>query len=103
MVQMIKVAHASDLPLGKTMLVEAGGEAIALFNIDGSYYAIGNTCTHRGGPLCEGDVEGTVVTCPWHGATFDITSGSVLSPPADEGVASYKVHVDGDDIQVEIP
>ena len=103
MVQMIKVANASDLPLGKTMLVEAGGEAIALFNIDGSYYAIGNTCTHRGGPLCEGDVEGTVVTCPWHGATYDIITGSVLTPPADQRVTSYKVQVDGHDIKIEMP
>ncbi len=101
--EMVKVARTSDLLPSNAMSVEVVGETVALFNIDGTYYAIGNTCTHRGGPLCEGDVEGTVVTCPWHGATFDITSGSVLSSPADEGVTSFKVHVDGDDIQVEIP
>ena len=60
-------------------------------------------CTHQGGPLSEGEVEGTVVTCPWHGATYDITTGSVLGPPAPEGVVSYKVQVDGNDIKVELP
>ncbi len=69
-------------------------------NIDGTYYAIADTCTHRGGPLSEGAVEGTVVSCPWHGATFDVTTGNVLGPPAAEGVAHYNVQVDGNDIKV---
>ncbi len=101
--EMVKVARTSDLAPGNAMLVEVAGETVALFNLDGTYYAIGNTCTHRGGPLCEGEVEGTVVTCPWHGATYDITTGSVLTPPADQGVTSYKVQVDGDDIRIEVP
>ena len=60
------------------------------------------TCTHRGGPLSEGEVEGHVVTCPWHGAKFDITSGEVLGPPAPAGVASYPTRVNGSDIEVEL-
>ena len=58
---------------------------------------------HRGGALSEGEVDGTVVTCPLHGATFDITTGSVLGRPAPEGVVSYRVQVDGNDIKVELP
>ncbi len=101
--EMVKVARTSDFPPSNAMSVEVAGETVALFNIDGTYYAIGNTCTHRGGPLCEGDVEGTVVTCPWHGATYDITTGGVLTPPADKRVTSYKVQVDGHDIKIEVP
>ena len=63
---------------------------------------VGDTCTHRGGPLSEGDVQGTRVTCPWHGADFDLKTGAVLRPPAQKGVPSYKVVVEGDDIKVEV-
>jgi nitrite reductase/ring-hydroxylating ferredoxin subunit len=78
------------------------GQKIALFNVEGTYYAVGDTCTHRGGPLSEGDVQGTRVTCPWHGADFDLKTGAVLGPPAQKGVPSYKVVVEGDDIKVEV-
>ena len=61
----------------------------SLFNVEGTYHAIGDTCTHRGGPLSEGDVQGTRVTCPWHGADFDLKTGAVLGPPAQKGVPSY--------------
>jgi Rieske Fe-S protein len=60
------------------------------------------TCTHRGGPLSEGDVQGTRVTCPWHGADFDLKTGALLGPPAQKGVPSYKVVVEGDDIKIEV-
>lgn len=101
--QLIKVAEANEVPPGTAKAVEADGRRIALFNHGGGYYAIDDVCTHRGGPLSEGAVEGTVVTCPLHGATFDITTGNVLGPPASEGVASYKVQIDGNDIKVELP
>ena len=98
-----KVAKANDLAPGKAMSVEAAGQKVALFNIDGSYYAIGDSCTHVGGPLSEGEVDGKVVTCPLHGAQFDVTTGGVLGPPAAADVPCYKVHVDGDDIKIETP
>ncbi len=101
--ELIKVAETKEVPPGTGKAVEAGGLKIALFNSGGTYYAIDDTCTHRGGPLSEGTVEGTVVTCPWHGASFDITTGSVLGPPAADGVAHYNVQVDGNDIKVELP
>ncbi len=101
--QLIKVAETKEVPPGTAKTVEAEGRKIALFNSGGAYYAIDDTCTHRGGPLSEGELEGTVVTCPWHGATYDIATGNVLGPPAPEGVSHYNVQVDGNDINVELP
>ena len=101
--ELIKVAETNEVPPGTAKSVDLEGRPVALFNIDGTYYAIDDTCTHRGGSLSEGAVEGTTVTCPLHGATYDVTTGSVLGPPAPEGVVSYKVQVDGSDIKVELP
>ena len=101
--QLIKVAEANDIPPETAKAVEAEGRKIALFHSGGAYYAIDDTCTHRGGPLSEGQVEGMVVTCPWHGATFDIATGDVLGSPAPRGVVAYRVQVDGNDIKVELP
>lgn len=98
-----KVAEVKDLAPGSGMAVEAGGQPIALFNVDGTFYAMGGTCTHRGGPLGEGALEGTTVTCPWHGATFDVCTGKNLTPPAPQEVPSYRVRIEGDGVQVEIP
>ncbi len=101
--QLIKVAEKKTLTPGKSMKVEVAGQHVALFNVDGAYYAIGDTCTHRGGPLSEGDVQETKVVCPWHGATYDLKTGNVLSPPAPKGVPNYKVVVEGEDIKIEVP
>ena len=79
-----------------------GSKKIALFNVDGDYYAIDDTCTHRGGPLSDGDLTGKEVTCPWHGAVFDVTTGAVLSPPAPQPVSCYKVRISGNNIEVEV-
>ena len=98
----VNVAKTSALGSQKAISVDVEGQSIALFFIDGEYHAIDNTCTHAGGSLSEGECEGTTVTCPWHGATFDVKTGTVLSAPAYENVKSYKVQVQGDDIQIEI-
>ena len=66
------------------------------------FFAVDNTCTHRGGPLAEGEVSGHEVTCPYHGATFDVRTGAVLGPPAERAVACYGVRVTGTDIEVEV-
>ncbi len=102
MAQYVKVSKVSDLSPGDAKLVEVEGKKIALFNVEGSFYALDDTCSHRGGPLSEGMLEGNQVSCPWHGAAFDVTSGAVLSPPAPNGVARYNVRVEGADIEVEI-
>ncbi|MBI3317884.1 MAG: non-heme iron oxygenase ferredoxin subunit [Candidatus Omnitrophica bacterium] len=98
----VKVASTSDLAAGGAKLVEAEGHTIALFNVNGEFYAIDNTCTHVGGPLAEGMVEGAEVECPWHGAKFNVKTGEVLTPPAGENVASYKVRVSDSDIEIEL-
>lgn len=98
----VKVARTEDLAPGRGKMVEVSGKKIALFNVDGDYYAIDNTCTHKGGPLSEGDLAGKEVTCPWHGAIFEVTTGEVLGPPAPKGVSRYSVRVSGDSIEIEI-
>jgi len=69
-------------------------------NVSG-FYALSDTCTHRRGPLSEGTVEGAEVTCPWHGAKFDVRTGAVLGPPAGQAVKTYPVRVTGPDIEIE--
>lgn len=102
MANLIEGAKTNEIEPGKGKLIEVEGNEIALFNCDGSYYAIDNTCTHQGGPLCEGDLEGDKIICPWHGAEFDVKTGNVLGPPAEESVRSYRVEVDGESIRIEI-
>ena len=102
MPEFVKVATTAELGPGEAKRVEVGGKAIALFNIGVSYHAIDNTCPHRGGPLSEGGVEGEVVTCPWHGSKFNVTTGEVLEAPARTGVSSHRVRLTGTDIEVEV-
>ena len=102
MPEFVRIASTEEIPAGQAMLVEINGKEIAIFNVSGSFYAIDNMCTHVGGPLCEGEIEGPQVTCPWHGAVFDVTTGDALGPPASEGVSRYNVRVAGSDIEVEI-
>ncbi len=102
MAEFIKAAKVGEIEPGGCKLVEAGGRNIALFHANGAFYAIEDACTHQGGPLSEGYVSGTEVICPWHAATFDITTGQVLAPPAAADVARYAVRVMGDDVEIEV-
>lgn len=102
MAEFVKVAKTNEIETGQARLVEVKGKPIALFNVDGQFFAIDNTCTHQGGPLAEGEVSGHEVTCPYHGATFDIRTGEVLGPPAQRAVGCYGVRVTGADIEVEV-
>lgn len=97
-----KVAKRDEVPPGTGKVVEVSGRSIALFNVGGTFYALDNTCTHRGGPLGEGTLDGDTVTCPWHGAQFDVKSGTVSRAPAPASVRSYTTRVEGDDVIVEI-
>ncbi len=104
MTRWIGVADKKDLQPGTSICVDAGGHQIALFNVEGTFYAIADTCTYsQRGPLSQGEVGATTVTCPWHGAQFDLRTRSVISPPAPEGVASYKVLLEEGGIKVQIP
>jgi nitrite reductase/ring-hydroxylating ferredoxin subunit len=97
-----KAATVQEVPAGKGKQVTVNGKVIALFHVNGGFYAIDDTCPHRGAPLSEGEVEGTEVVCPWHNAWFDLTTGAHLSPPATSGVGCYKVQVVGDEVQVDV-
>ena len=110
MAQFVKVANKSDLPdtegtleevEGKGTLVEVQGNRIALFNLDGEVFAIDDACTHEGGPLSEGSVQGDEIVCPRCGSRFSCVSGEARGLPAMEDVASYNVRVTGDDVEVE--
>jgi len=100
--EFVKVAEKKDVPKGKAAAIELKGKKIALFFVNDQYYAIDDECSHAGGPLSEGQMEGTVVTCPWHCATFDITNGQALSAPAFEGVKCYNIQIEGENIKIEI-
>ena len=102
MPKMVKVAQADELSPGGGKVVDADGRSIALFNVEGAFYAIDNTCTHRGGPLGEGELNGDTVECPWHGANFNVKTGAVTRPPAGTGVRSFVVKVEGGDVLVEL-
>ncbi len=102
MSEFVRAMAKSDLAAGYGAVVELQGTRIAIFNVDETFYAVDDTCTHVGGPLSEGELEGTMVTCPWHGATFDIKTGAVLGPPASDGVRSYEVKTEGEDVLVKV-
>lgn len=97
----VRVASVADVEPGSGKVVEAGGRAIALFNVDGTFYAIDNTCLHRGGPVGEGDLDGAVVTCPWHGFQYDVITGRNVFDP-EVGLATFPVRVANGDVLIAI-
>jgi len=96
----VTVAKTAELPPGAREVFEVDGLYIAVFNVDGRYYAIEDRCTHDDGPLAEGDLDGYTIICPRHGARFDIRDGRVLSMPAVIPVPWFPVRVEGDEIQI---
>ena len=100
MSEFTKVAETKDLPPGESMCVDSGGGKVALFNVDGTIYAISDMCSHQGGPLSLGTVDGTSVICPWHGAAFDLATGAAKGAPAGGPVTCYQARVEGDEIQI---
>ncbi|HKZ49654.1 MAG TPA: non-heme iron oxygenase ferredoxin subunit [Candidatus Nanoarchaeia archaeon] len=97
---MEKVAQLSKLKA--KMCISVKGKKLALFKIGKKVYCIDNTCTHAGGPLCEGDLDGTIITCPWHGSKFDVKTGKVVGPPAKKPVKNYKVTIKGGEVFVDV-
>ena len=102
MPEFVKVTTRAELPPGRKLLAEVDGRAIAVFNVDGSYHAIDDVCTHDGGPLAEGEFLGCEVRCPRHGARFDVRDGRALCLPAVEPVTTHAVEVRGDDVLVAL-
>lgn len=101
MSRFVKVAAASEIPVGAKQIVEVDGVEIVIVNVNGAFYAIEDVCTHDGGPLGEGKLEGCQLICPRHGARFDVRTGAALTMPAVEAAPTYAVRVENDDILVE--
>jgi nitrite reductase (NADH) small subunit len=97
----VRAGKTSDVPAGTIREFDLEGKAVALANVDGQFYAINNVCLHRGGPLADGPLEGSVVTCPWHGWQYDVRTGKVGQNPT-VGVESYPVEVRGEEIFVNV-
>ena len=99
MAEFVVIAYVADIASGSGKTVVVNGKDIAVFNVDGSFYAIDGTCIHRGGPLGEGELQGKVVTCPWHQWTYDVTTGtSTLNPAAK--VACYETKIESGELMV---
>jgi 3-phenylpropionate/trans-cinnamate dioxygenase ferredoxin subunit len=102
MPEFMKVARTGDVAPGTLRVVRVGRQRLAIANVDGEFYAIEDVCTHDGGPLDQGYLEGYSVQCPRHGARFDVRDGSVLAWPAVVPVESYPLKVEGEDIYVAV-
>lgn len=100
--QFVTVAKVAGTPPGTISVHEVRGVRIALCNVNGRFYAIDDVCTHDGGPLDQGELQGQLVECPRHGAKFDVTSGRAVVLPAVRPVKTYAVQVVGDDVKVDV-
>ena len=96
----VKVADTRDIPSSRMKEVQVDGKNICIANVGGKYYAIGSICTHEGGPLADGTLEGYEVECPWHGSKFDVRTGEVTNPPASEPETTYQIKVDGNNVLI---
>lgn len=99
----VKVAETDEVPSGRMKLVDVGAERIALANASGRFYAFSDECTHDGGPLSDGELEGEIVTCPWHFSRFNIATGEIVDSPAEEAITVYEVKVEGTAVYVGGP
>jgi len=96
----VKVAATKDIQPSQMKDVEVAGEKVCVVNVEGKFYAIDNVCTHEGGPLAEGTLEGYEVECPWHGSRFDVRTGEVINPPAETPQPLYEVKTEDNNILV---
>ncbi|WP_447971318.1 Rieske (2Fe-2S) protein [Nitrospira sp. M1] len=98
---LITIAKTDQISPGSGMVAEVEEKSFAVFHVNGAYCVIDNTCVHRGGPLGEGELDGDIVTCPWHGWEYNVKTGACTNNPA-ACVKTYNVTVEGSDIKVEI-
>ncbi len=103
MANFIKVAELDEVDEGALLPVEVDGELVCLANVDGEICAFTDNCTHISGPLNEGELEGDVLTCPWHGARFNVRTGKVLRGPARQDILTYPVQIEGNAIMIQLP
>ncbi|MCI0420834.1 MAG: non-heme iron oxygenase ferredoxin subunit [Acidobacteria bacterium] len=97
--EFVSAAKTSDIPPGQGKTVDLGDKKIAVFNVEGTFYAIEDTCIHRGGPLGQGELEGHMVTCPWHGWKYDVRTGEMTLNAAAR-VSCYPTRIEGGDVEV---
>ena len=100
MAEFVQAAKVGELSPGELKLVQEGDKEIVLLNVGGELYAVDNECTHAGCDLADGDLEGDILECACHGSKFNVKTGAVENPPAEEPVATYTVRIEGDDILV---
>lgn len=103
MIEFYKAADIADLEDDGLYPIEVDGEPVCLAKIDGAIYAFTDNCTHISGPLSEGELEGCMLTCPWHGARFDIRTGQVVRGPARQALATFPVKIDGSEVFIGLP
>src|SRR3954454_16625085 len=96
------VAKVSDVPDPGRMLVEVDDRLVVLVHVAGRFYAIDDVCTHDGGPLGEGELDGFTIACPRHGAKFDFRDGRALTMPATKPTVAHQVKIVGDDVLVKL-
>lgn len=101
MADFVTVGQIADFAVGRGRMVIVSGRHIALFRLDDGFFAIDNLCLHRAGPLCDGDIESGVVTCPWHGWSYEIRSGTLVQDPR-VGVSKHNTRIVGDDVQIQL-
>ncbi|HUO62226.1 MAG TPA: Rieske (2Fe-2S) protein [Terriglobales bacterium] len=99
----VRTASLEEVPAGRCTLTEVNGIRMVLARVGDQVYACADACSHRGGPLSEGKLTGTRLTCPWHGWMYDVRTGQCLLPARGAAVATYPVRVDSDGIWVEVP
>ncbi len=97
----IQVADITDIDLNNSLSVDVDGQAILICNTENGVFAVEDRCTHADIPLCGGQIVGKFITCPLHGAVFDLSDGSVQSPPAFEDLETYEVKIDGTSVSVK--
>jgi len=100
--QKLRIASVDDVEPGNGLELTAAGRIIALFNVDGQFHAMDGICAHAGGPVAKGTLDGTIVTCPWHGWQYEVRTGQhCLAPTICQ--ESFPVSVEGTDVFVELP
>ena len=100
MASLVKIGTTSDISDGEGKAYTCGKHRIAVFNVDGKFFAVSDACPHAGAPLSDGWIEGNELTCPWHGWTFDVRP---CEPDPNDGLCRYRVQVDGNQLSIEIP
>ena len=99
----IRIADTKDIQPSQMKEVQLDGESICIVNVEGKYYAIDSICTHEGGPLADGVLEGHEIECPWHNSKVDVRTGEVIRPPANEPEPAYEVKIEGNNILIKLP